>query len=449
MAQKLESETQEKTWKLRQEEVNYTPLSAQRGKACATCRWFNPYGDWRDDSNIATCHLVSDWPDTILATGLCDRHEIVEPEVLEPDPLPVVIVELGTDEKALGASETEKAVERVLMKPGILKRFWEMLPGMRKAARPQAQFKSLGSGWWVGWYSNNFEDREAEIIAGEAHDKFIARLNAGIMPMPELWFWHIPGTKHGKAAWVDRIGHMVVSLGRFDDTPLGRLMETHYEAADATYAMSHGFTADKSRHFRDGVWYDINTFEMSTLAPEAAANVWTLFSEVKSMASEQALAALKDILVKGLGQEAGDAEYDKILSATEAMNKEVAALGVRYKDFSDPAKVEAPDTAALEAFSKNAAPLLIDLTKDMADAVNTQTALSAEIDALKKGREADLLVIAALKTQVEALQAAASLTPRRASAAAETALAGEIVQELNKRAAEIDDYWGDMQVKKS
>lgn len=435
-----QKQAQEKSWLLKQTQVNYTSLSGSKGKACASCRWFNPYGDWRDDTNIATCHLVENWPEAILATGLCDRHEAVEPEPLIQDPLPVIIVE----------AETEKAIEQALQKPSVLKRFWAALKSARSTSPVNAQFKALGNGYWVGWYSNNFEDRETEIIAAEAHDKFISRLNAGIMPMPELWFWHIPGTKHGKAIWVDRIGHMVVSIGRFDDTPFGKLMQEHYEATNAVYAMSHGFTADKSRHFRDGVWYDINTFEESPLAPEAAANVWTLFSEVKSMASEQALAALKTILKQGMGDEAGDAEYGKILSATEVMNKEVAALGVRYKDFTDPAKVNqpTPDAAALEAFSKNAAPLLLDLTKDLGQAVTVATAQAAEIDTLKKGRDEDRKVIDGLKAQLDKLTAQIGLTPRRASQSPDTALTPDIADQLKERNAEVDDFWADMKVTK-
>lgn len=424
-----------------QDEAGYVSLSATKGQACANCRFY------QYDQGFSTCLLIDNHPDPIINTGWCKRWEgePEEPELPAVEPTPVVIVgevDMGYD--------LDKSVEKALQKPSVIQRFWDALPKLLRSARPTAQFKAIGNGFWVGWYSNNFEDRDEEIVAAEGHDKFIRRLKAGIMPMPELRFWHIPGSGHGKALWVDRIDHMMVAVGRYDDTPLGHLMEKHYETTDRAYGMSQGFTATKSKHFKNGVWYDLNTFEISTLPPEKAANVMTLFSEVKSMASQESLALLKDILVKGLGQESGEAEFQNVLSVTETMNKEAEKLGVRYKDFTDPAKVDAPasEAVALEALSKNVAPLLVDLTKDLADTVHVATAQATEIDALKKGRDDDRKIMDGLKTQVELLTAQMGLTPRRASQSGDTALAQEVADKLKERAGEVDDFWADLKVTK-
>lgn len=332
--------------------------------------------------------------------------------------------------------------------PGMLQRIIDAITSVLRPTKSQTQFKSLGGGYWIAWYSNNLEDREKEIIAAEAHDKFISRVKAGIMPYPELWFWHIPGTAHGKAIWLDRIGHMTVALGRFTETPLGGVMKAHYENNAPMYAMSHGFTADKNNALKNGVWYDINTFEISPLSPDAAANVFTLFSEVKTMASEQALAALKTLLTKGLGEADGDKAYQDILSTTEVMNKEAAALGTRYKDFTDPAKAaDATDPAkAIEEVSKSIAPYLLELTQAQADSVKVQTAQAAEIDAIKKAYEGK---VTALESTVARLQAELSLTPQRASESKDTQLAKAAADALNDRAGNYDDFWADLKVVKS
>lgn len=418
---------------LSQAESGYIPLSLTGGQACSNCRWFLASGE-----HGAECYLVDGYPEPIVSNGWCNRWEAA-PELSEPEPTPVIVV---------GEVEYEGEMDKAISEPGILRKAIDAIVNILKPAKAQTQFKSLGGGYWIAWYSNNLEDREKEIIAAEAHDKFISRVKAGIMPYPELWFWHIPGTAHGKAIWLDRIGHMTVALGRFSETPLGGVMKAHYENGAPVYAMSHGFTADKNNSLKNGVWYDINTFEISPLSPDAAANVFTLFSEVKTMASEQALAALKTLLTKGLGEADGDKAYQEILNTTETMNKEAAALGTRYKDFTDPAKAaDATDPAkAIEEVSKSIAPYLLELTQAQADSVKVQTAQAAEIDAIKKAYEGK---VTALESTVARLQAELSLTPQRASESKDTQLAKAAADALNDRAGNYDDFWADLKVVKS
>lgn len=413
-------------------EAAYTPLSAISGQACANCRFYQT-----DPNGFTACVLIANGPETILATGYCNRWEAMpEMPMFEETPLPVIVV---------GEVEYEGEMDKAISEPGILRKAIDAIVNILKPAKAQTQFKSLGGGYWIAWYSNNLEDREKEIIAAEAHDKFISRVKAGIMPYPELWFWHIPGTAHGKAIWLDRIGHMTVALGRFSETPLGGVMKAHYENNAPMYAMSHGFTADKNNALKNGVWYDINTFEISPLSPDAAANVFTLFSEVKTMASEQALAALKTLLTKGLGEADGDKAYQDILSTTETMNKEAAALGTRYKDFTDPAKAEAPDPAkAIEEVSKSIAPYLLELMQAQADSVKVQTAQAAEIDSLKKAYEGK---VSALESTVARLQAELSLTPQRASESKDTQLAkAAAAVALSQREGVYNPFWADLGV---
>lgn len=53
---------------------------------------------------------------------------------------------------------------------------------------------------WVAIHSNNFEDREGEVIASFAHKEFVEAVDAGRWPMPELWVWHSsPSSAVGRA----------------------------------------------------------------------------------------------------------------------------------------------------------------------------------------------------------------------------------------------------------
>lgn len=432
-----------------QQEAAYMPLSGKSGQACANCRFYqSDAGGW------SACALISNWPETIQPTGWCNRWEgIPVPEPIEIDPIPVIIV--GEMDKGLDTPAPPPPPEapgymsfgKQESEPGLFRRMVDSIMAVLKptASSDHTQFKSLGNGYYVAWYSNNFEDREQEIIAAEAHDRFINRVKSGIVPYPELWFWHIPGSRHGKAIWLDRFEHMVVAIGKFDETPLGKIMQKHYEESGTAYAMSHGFTSDKNNSFRNGVWYDLNTFEHSPLSPDVAANVYTLFSEVKSMVSTQALEALKTILVKGMGESDGQKAYADILGTTETMNKEAEAMGARYKDFSNPAAADAlatPEEKATGEIEKSFGQLALEILAHQADttkALNIQAGQIAQLSTVVTGQD----------TALKAVQSELSLTPRRASSDPLTELTDPAAAEkLKQLAGEYDNFWADMKVTK-
>ena len=61
-----------------------------------------------------------------------------------------------------------------------------------------------GSYRWVAIYSNNFRDRDnpPEIITEKSHLNFVKAVNDGVLPFPELWLWHVDGSKWGIADFV-------------------------------------------------------------------------------------------------------------------------------------------------------------------------------------------------------------------------------------------------------
>src|SRR5690349_13068197 len=82
---------EQKSIRLTQAEVNYVPLSQTPDKACASCRWFNANGEYG-----AYCHLIDNWPVDVMATGLCDRHELL-PQLETPTPASESAVEAAVE----------------------------------------------------------------------------------------------------------------------------------------------------------------------------------------------------------------------------------------------------------------------------------------------------------------------------------------------------------------
>jgi hypothetical protein len=53
---------------------------------------------------------------------------------------------------------------------------------------------------WAAWFSNNYrdDDNPPEIISAAAHREFVKAVDDGEWPKPELWFWHVKGSKFGQ-----------------------------------------------------------------------------------------------------------------------------------------------------------------------------------------------------------------------------------------------------------
>lgn len=431
-----------------QEEAGYSPLAVSATQACSNCRFFYQNGE-----GGFACALITNYPEPIVPNGVCNRWEAgtVQP----PEPMAVTIVGDIDAVEIMEASVTE--AEEALAQPGMVERVWQLI--QEAVFGKEATFKVLPDGkHWVAYYTNNFEDREKEILSERAHERYIQRLKAGLLPMPELWFWHIPGTLHGNALWVDYVDHIVTAVGTFTDDALGKAFSEHYAKSRTRYANSHGFYADRSKHYRlvdgVGVWEDYNTFEITVLPVKAAANPFTLFTEIDTMTiSPESAAALASIL--GSKEQA-----DKIIAEAQKASKEIKDLGVQYKDFTDLAALEtpAPDTAAVEALSKNVAPLLLDMAETQGSMADVQKAFDARLTAMEK-TYADALAqrdarLQALEAANKTLHAQLALTPRRASEDAATALrdgetiGGETPEQLKARMAgqEFDPFFADMNI---
>lgn len=307
-----------------------------------------------------------------------------------------------------------------------------------------AGFKALGDKWFA-WWSNNFEDAEGEYFSEKAIDEYVRRVDVGAVPPPELWLWHTPGTRMGEAQWVGRIGHFAVAAGSFDATPAGTAAKAYFARGEGDNGMSHGFAYDPGQK-SDGVYHQFNTFELSVLPREKAANPYTAFEEVYDM---ELTDEKRDYLARVLGSEELAAQ---LITATEERSKAMESLDVRYKDFvqMDAPAVEPVAEAAKDDTPSEPAPaadigaFVTSITEDVAVLANAVTGLIGRLDTISAQAETEKArheqAETALRAEVKALREEMDLRPRSATTDAATAVEPSALTDAIKAQIEQDDY---------
>ena len=284
---------------------------------------------------------------------------------------------------------------------------------------------------WVGWWTNNFVDKEGEVFSLKAIDDYVDRVRAGLTPYPELWAYHVPGSKHGEAQFVGRIGHYAIAAGTFDDDALGQRAADVYTRSGKKYAMSHGFTYPTTE-LVDGVFHQFNTFEISTLPAKAAANPYTAFEGVTKMLTEEQTKELRALF--------GDEIATEIIENTEAKSKAIEAAGVAYKQFAVVADVKAetePEPEAVKSVEVKLATLIRDLSADSASAAELTAEAIKAIAEYKTATDAELVT---MRAEVKALREAVDLRPRSAATDPATEIERTALTEALKAQVEEDDY---------
>ena len=181
---------------------------------------------------------------------------------------------------------------------------------------------------WMAVYSNKYRDEDvpAEIIASKAHERFVKEVEAGVHEYPELWHWHIPGTRWGEADFLhyDKETGFSLASGFID-----RGHEVEAESlitTDMQIKVSHGMPEEHiERDERDkSVITAYASREISDLPADVAANQLTGFEiikEVDIMIAEEKKKYLKKVgmsdaaiaeVEANLDEKAGEAEDQKL-----------------------------------------------------------------------------------------------------------------------------------------
>lgn len=224
-----------------------------------------------------------------------------------------------------------------------------------------AVFKTRKGLRWVAISSNNYEDKDREIVSKKALEADVARTTADGLYGPLRW-WHVgePDPLNLKAPWGRGVdlgvcdfaamdGPFLVESGTFADDTIGEMIA----AKAPQLALSIGFFHPRGEPDSDGVFHHIRRFERSLAPAGKVSNPLTALyvpGATEMPMQEQQLKALADLL--------GDMPAEKVEAlisgfTTQATTKAEAA-GLRYKaEEPDPteamiAKIEA-EIAALKA----------------------------------------------------------------------------------------------------
>lgn len=250
---------------------------------------------------------------------------------------------------------------------------------------------------WLAIYSNNFRDDDypAEIISKQSHRTFTDLANAGLVPMPELWQWHVPGTRYGQAD----------SLYFGDDgfaLATGLVDEGKEAIAEATLTkegvrVSHGMLKDSL--LRDATDPSIIRFhvtkEISTLPGKRAANKLTGFT-VKEL--DMSLPNDKKDWLKSLNY--SDAE----IAAIEAQLSEQAAKAKEEKRETKEAAPEKKTEPAAQTTTP-AAPVKEDVREPQSNEAAKEAVKEAAAPATLPVKEIIEAVASVLKPVVARLDA--------------------------------------------
>jgi len=257
---------------------------------------------------------------------------------------------------------------------------------------------------WFALVSNHFRDADnpPEIFETKAHKEFIKYLDDG-GEMPELWLWHTPGTKVGKADWMDFDNGFLMASGVFDKD---KKDVADALAKDASLGVSHGFNYRYSNKEKGIIgWY--RTFEISALPKSKAANPWT---GIEVIAQEANMDKNKRaFLVTKLGE---DRVKELELRPAE-LSKSLHDMGIEYKEIEEPATAKAETPVAEKAVEK-AVEVKPDPIMESVKAANTRlekleaviAEMSTSIKALQKSDDEKIAETIAPKSQATGMKRA-------------------------------------------
>ena len=181
---------------------------------------------------------------------------------------------------------------------------------------------------WIGWVSNNFKDREGDIIVDKAHQEFVQFLDDNPEHAPRFWSWHTRETerKH-RADWWDYQNGFLLMSGKLIEKEAQALLRV---ATKERLGMSHGFVALRDPQNAHLITF-YRSFEASDLPLKHAANAFTdidaiLKQEVKTMSVDKNK-YLTDLL--------GEEQAARIIKDTETAQAQLENAGVEKKETED------------------------------------------------------------------------------------------------------------------
>lgn len=212
---------------------------------------------------------------------------------------------------------------------------------------------------WLAQFSNNVRDNDdpPEILAAEAHRRFVYLLDKGFVPMPQLWVWHEKDWTVGEANWV--------ALDEQDDLTFILASGIFYPHAsefakalslEKDVALSHGMYPHLMERAGDdpSVITGYVSREITVLPRYAAANRLTAYT-MQQHSTEKNSMAVKDAKRRSLAEVWPGISQD-LLKRLEDFNGAVKEAAQELDlDTKDTGANEVPGTAADAAAAGDAA----------------------------------------------------------------------------------------------
>jgi hypothetical protein len=327
-------------------------------------------------------------------------------------------------------------------------------PSVRKELEAKNSFmvyKEADGGYrWLAIYSNKFRDRDnpPEIISEASHRRFTKMVNAGELPFPELWLWHVKGSRWGEADFVgyDDNG-FAVATGTVDKGKewVAEALMTNGEEM----LTSHGMPPwSIKRDPQDPtVYLEHITKEISPLLARIAANEFTGFSILDSEVKQMAFSDEERAKLSALGVDPDTLE-------AQTADKAAEAEGLEFKEADKP---EAPpqtgdyvsrdEVAALVKSVAESTNQLVQVVGDLAKRIETleENKLTVDKEILERTPAASLAdlyksVIGSEETKVDGRSALARSGPEetKSEAPVNPNLGGGLASVIAQRNIEIE-----------
>jgi hypothetical protein len=207
------------------------------------------------------------------------------------------------------------------------------LPDENDASAVQIEKDANGDWRSVMWTSNNFIDRDGDIISEDAHKEYVEWVNKEENKdcMPAFVTWHIPGTaRENPVDYVDYFnGFLVTSAKLTDIEAVGLLKATK----KTNIGMSHGSFVLERDAKDPRVINKYRMYEVSDLPLDKAANPFTAIETV----SKEVEMDKKEYLAELLGEEKAEA----FLAKTGLKQKSLQDAEIESKE-ADTAPVVEP-----------------------------------------------------------------------------------------------------------
>jgi hypothetical protein len=202
--------------------------------------------------------------------------------------------------------------------------------------------EATGKYQWLGVYSNKFRDDDspiAEILAEDAHLRFIERVEKGELAYPDLYVWHIP-SPIGKANLLayDDAGFSIASGEIEEDFAIA------FQNTSEDLAMSHGMPSSEVRRDKSDptVITDYVSTEISVLPRWAAANKMTDFYVLNE--EEVKMAIIPNDKRQQVADLLGEDLTDQLEVSLASRSDKAIVDGVEFKEEDQPTEEAAEET---------------------------------------------------------------------------------------------------------